>query len=68
LNNDGKLHYQSDGNGYLLYSVGWNGRDDGGFNQEHIPDSATEEQKNAWPKPWDDISIRVPPKKPATKP
>ena len=27
---DGDLHYRREGNGYLLYSVGMNGRDDGG--------------------------------------
>ncbi len=53
---DDPLLYKSDGDGYLLYSVGMNGRDDGGFGQDNMPDSATEDQK----KESDDISIRTP--------
>jgi hypothetical protein len=47
--NDAELHYQRDGDGYLLYSVGPNGRDDGG--------KATEVRTMA---DWDDIAIRIP--------
>ena len=59
--NDADLHYRQEGNGYLLYSVGPNGKDDGGrnFNEEHDDwadwESATEEEKS-----WDDIAIRTP--------
>ncbi len=59
----GRLHYKSDGNGYLLYSVGPNLRDDGGRNfiLDHQDSSewetATEEEKAA-----DDIAIRTPAK------
>jgi hypothetical protein len=55
------LHYQREGDGYLLYSVGPNGVDDGGrnFNEEWNDrsdiESATDEQMA-----WDDIAIRTP--------
>lgn len=59
---DADLHYRSDGNGYLLYSVGMNGRDDRGRNylKDHdfhpsADDSATDEDQSA-----DDIAIRTP--------
>lgn len=45
--NDGALHYRRQGSGYLLYSVGRNGRDDGGHGIKEGPD-------------WDDLSVRVP--------
>ncbi len=56
---DGEFRYKSDGDGYLLYGLGSNGKDDGGFGPGNMPESATEEQRKA----WDDISIRTPPKK-----
>ncbi len=56
---DGDLHYKSDGEGYLLYSVGPNGKDDGGLGPESFAKSTTEEQR----KTCDDISIRTPPRK-----
>ena len=61
---DADLLYKPEADGYLLYSVGPNGKDDGGhnFNEEFETWSesqpATEEQKS-----WDDIAIRTPPKK-----
>jgi hypothetical protein len=61
---DGDLHYKSDGKGYLLYSVGQNRKDDGGFGQGNMPDSTTEAERKA----WDDISIRTPRKKTEPKP
>ncbi len=57
-----KLHYQLENGGYLLYSVGPNGKDDGGrnFNEENEDwsnyESATEEEKS-----WDDIAIHTSP-------
>ncbi len=48
--NDGPLHYKRQGAGYLLYSVGVNGRDDGGRGYN--------DRKGG--KDWDDLSIRVP--------
>jgi hypothetical protein len=62
------LHYQREGDDYLLYSVGPNGIDDGGrnFNEEYENwsdfESATDEQRA-----WDDIAIRTPPKGDAGK-
>ena len=44
--------YKRQAKGYLLYSVGWNGKDDGGRDQQSDP-------------PGDDIVIRVPPLAPA---
>ena len=46
--NDGDLHYSPQG-GYLLYSVGPNGKDDGG--------KGIEDRKRG--EPWDDIAIRI---------
>lgn len=48
--NDAPLHYKRQGNGYLLYSVGINGRDDGGRGYD--------DRKNG--EDWDDLSVRVP--------
>jgi hypothetical protein len=48
--NDSPLHYRLEDRGYLLYSVGANGRDDGG--------RALEDDKNAG-KDWDDLVVRV---------
>lgn len=53
---DGDFRYRAEDGGYLLYSVGQNGKDDGGFGRGNYPDSATEEQRNE----WDDVSIRTP--------
>jgi hypothetical protein len=48
--NDADLHYVRKGDGYLLYSVGVNGRDDGGRGEE---DRKGDEG-------WDDVVVRVP--------
>jgi hypothetical protein len=48
--NDSDLHYRPQGDGYLLYSVGPNGKDDGG--RGHDDRKAGEG--------WDDIVVRVP--------
>ncbi|MCD4728573.1 MAG: hypothetical protein K8R46_12980 [Pirellulales bacterium] len=52
FNNDADLHYAREGDGYLLYSVGLNGRDDGGKG----PGEGTTEEN------CDDIVVRVPSK------
>jgi hypothetical protein len=49
---DATLHYQRQDAGYLLYSVGPNGRDDGGRG----PDEGRKAGQD-----WDDLSVRVPP-------
>jgi hypothetical protein len=61
---DGEFLYRREEDGYLLYSVGRNGNDDGGRNfwQEHenwseIDSPSTEEEQS-----WDDIAIRTPKK------
>jgi len=46
---DADLHYRREGDGYLLYSVGVNGKDDGGKGQE---DRKGDE-------PWDDLVVRM---------
>jgi hypothetical protein len=51
----GPLHYSRQGDGYLLYSVGPNGKDDGGRNQSDNPD----DEKLA---DCDDIAVRIPAK------
>ena len=61
---DADLIYKPTADGYLVYSVGQNGKDDGGRNYMDDTESwwndesATEEEKS-----WDDIAIRMPPKK-----
>jgi hypothetical protein len=47
---DGVLHYQRQGAGYLLYSVGPNGHDDGGRTRDECKEGEG----------WDDIVMRVP--------
>ncbi len=48
--NDSELHYRLEGEGYLLYSVGVNGKDDGAKSYE---DRKKDED-------WDDLVVRVP--------
>jgi hypothetical protein len=50
LFNPSELHYHQDGGGYLLYSVGADGKDDGGKGYD---DRKAGED-------WDDLAIRVP--------
>lgn len=54
FNNHANLHYTLQGGGYLLYSVGINGEDDGGKGEE--------ECKNR--EGWDDLAVRMPAAKP----
>ena len=49
FNNDADLHYSPKGDGYLLYSVGSNGKDDGGKGQD--------DRKNN--EDWDDLAVRM---------
>ncbi len=48
--NASELHYRQEGGGYLLYSVGVNGKDDGG---KGMDDRKAGED-------WDDLAVRVP--------
>jgi hypothetical protein len=50
----GELHYRQQGSGYLLFSVGPNGRDDGGKGDD---DRIKEHKEHEG---WDDLAIRVP--------
>ena len=45
-----ELHYRPEGGGYLLYSVGVNGKDDGGKGMDDRKDGED----------WDDLTVRVP--------
>ena len=66
---DGDLHYKVEKDSYLLYSVGLNGKDDGGRNyakeldsNPRDNDSATESEQST-----DDIAIRTPAEKDGAK-
>ncbi|MGA2257990.1 MAG: hypothetical protein ABSG53_25275, partial [Thermoguttaceae bacterium] len=48
--NASDLHYRPEGDGYLLYSVGVNGKDDGGKGYDDRKEGED----------WDDLAIRVP--------
>jgi hypothetical protein len=50
LFNDADLHYRQEGNGYVLYSVGANGQDDGGKSFDALDNGP----------PGDDLVVRVP--------
>lgn len=54
FNNDADLHYSRKGDGYLLYSVGDNGKDDGG--------KGYDDRKNG--EDWDDLAVRMSAAKP----
>ena len=56
---DGDFRYRAENGGYLLYSVGNNGKDDGGRGRADYPESVPFEERNE----WDDVSIRTPRKK-----
>ena len=49
--NDAELHYRPEGEGYLLYSVGVNGKDDGGKGMGDLKDGN---------EGWDDLVVRMP--------
>ena len=53
---DAKLRYRAEDGGYLLYSVGPNGSDDGGRTRDDATNS------EPWDEPWDDLVVRVTPK------
>ncbi len=52
FNNDADLHYTWQDNGYLLYSVGHNGKDDGGKGRDDRKEGED----------WDDLIVRIPSK------
>jgi hypothetical protein len=54
FDNDRDLHYTLQGDGYLLYSVGMNGKDDGG--------KSYDDRKNN--EDWDDLAVRISAAKP----
>ncbi len=47
---DADLHYRRDSGGYLLYSVGPNGKDDGGRGRDDCKNNEG----------WDDLVVRMP--------
>ena len=50
FNNNAELHYKREGDGYLLYSVGPNGKDDGGRGTQDCKKNDN----------WDDLAVRMP--------
>jgi hypothetical protein len=58
----GPLHYARERDGYLLYSVGLNGKDDGGRGY------ADRDKSGDWSKDWDDLSVRVTAEEQQTQP
>ena len=54
FNNDADLHYVRKGDGYLLYSVGPNGKDDGGKTRDDAKNGEN----------WDDLVVRMSAAKP----
>jgi hypothetical protein len=63
FDNDADLHYRREGAGYLLYSVGPNGKDDGGKTREDRYKPGASEGAD-----WDDLVVRMPPEEPKSKP
>ncbi|MBN2580538.1 MAG: hypothetical protein JXB10_16255 [Pirellulales bacterium] len=57
------LHYQPDGEGFLLYAVGPNGRDDGGRHFTGEDWAQAVETSEEFAELPDDIALRVPPKR-----
>ena len=57
------LHYRPEGKGYVLYSVGPNGRDDGGRNVADEISKLKHETYGNFPD-YDDITIRTPEEEP----
>ena len=53
--NDAELHYRREDKGYCLYSVGRNGKDDGG---KGVVNGIGDDE--SMKKDWDDMVIRVP--------
>ena len=54
--NDAELHFRPEGKGYCLYSVGHNGKDDGGKGFEN----GRRADKPGVDKDWDDMVVRMP--------
>jgi hypothetical protein len=74
FNHDADLHYARQGDGYLLYSVGDNGKDNGGQRRPSSGWSGSGSEGNMTytdgegnvlngnPQDWDDIAIQMPAK------
>jgi len=59
--NGSDLHYRREGAGFLLYSVGTNGRDDGARSFEDRNKNKTWEALAKDGEDWDDLVVRIPP-------
>jgi hypothetical protein len=57
--NDGELHYRPEKDGYLLYSVGDNVKDDGGKSYEDREKGMTWEEASKHGKAYDDLTVRM---------
>ena len=62
LGNDADLRYRQEGSAYLLYSVGPNGKDDGGKTREDRYKPGAPEAAD-----WDDLVVRMPQEEPKSK-
>jgi hypothetical protein len=57
--NDAELHYRPEKDGYLLYSVGDNGKDDGGRSYDDRKKDMTYEEMTKRGEAYDDLSVRI---------
>jgi hypothetical protein len=57
--NDAELHYRREGDGFLLYSVGINGRDDGAKTYEDQKKDAKNKDLVKRGEDWDDLVVRI---------
>jgi hypothetical protein len=57
---DGQLHYRRQPNGFLLYSIGSNGRDDGAKSTEDRNRDLDYDELVKRGQDWDDLVVRVP--------
>jgi tetratricopeptide (TPR) repeat protein len=58
--NDSELHYKQEPDGFLLYSVGNNGRDDGTKSYEDRNQTEETEELVKKGEDWDDLVVRIP--------
>ena len=58
----GPIRYKREPKGYVLYSVGPNGKDDGGRNYREKCQDSPDDKEPQIPAHADDFSVRLPPK------
>jgi hypothetical protein len=62
--NDADLHYRAENGGYLLYSVGSNGKDDGGKSYEDREKGKDYDEMQKRGQAYDDLTVRISGEKP----